>query len=396
VSTSTFEPSPAEQAAAAVTLELTGSNARQTGTQLHRVDEEPEPPSATTVEANATVLPSPSPYSQPSVSPFSQLSHNPEGDSEASHPQPWLNGDEDSSPVERNGRVMRETMTDVQQAIEQLGRGRGPLDGRSLSFASSRDDYTDRGSETEGSEFDPDAEMEGDDEGTGWHKEARQKLAEKARRAAQRKERESRTMSAAIRVVSPPIDVEMSDESEDEEDAHPGHGHNVIQHSPSNEPNHGHQRAHSDIAEESGEDDAQSAVVPPSAEDASEPTATATRATFPTIYPPPEASEPAQQRLSAIYPEVEQLGGRSSESSSTAGQGPSLPTPVTPMSRPAEIPGSVILDLPVHLIPRLHLRPSPRRPLLKPPAPQLEILLLVFRHLPHLLRQADCSSSNRR
>ncbi|EIN11034.1 hypothetical protein PUNSTDRAFT_142897 [Punctularia strigosozonata HHB-11173 SS5] len=349
---STVEPSPAEQAAAAATVHLNNSSIRQVGTQLHPVDEEPEPPSATTVDANPTASPSPSPYSQPSASPFSQPTTSPfsqpspsandaydgYADSEASQSRPWLHGEaDDTSPVEQNGRVMRETMTDVQKAIEQLGRGHGPMDSRSFSFASSREDYTDRGSETEGSEFDPDAETEGDDEGTGWHKEARQKLAEKARKAALRKERESRTMSVAVRMISPPIDVEMSDESEEEDEGHTAHHRLNLVESPSDGRPFGHQRSHSVIAEESGEDEGQSATVLPKNEGTPEPTATATQTTFPTIYPPPQASAPVQKRLSAIYPEVEQLGGHSSETFTTATPGNSIPTPVTPVSGPSEV-----------------------------------------------------------
>ncbi|KAH9854887.1 hypothetical protein C2E23DRAFT_816005 [Lenzites betulinus] len=113
-----------------------------------------------------------------------------------------------------NGDVMmRATMTDVQKAIEQLGRN--DRDGaRSFSFASSHGDYSER-SETE-TEDDHDADTEDD---AGWHKDARAKLAERAQR--ENEQRQAREAEEQPRPMIPPIDVEVSDESDAEDDEAP-------------------------------------------------------------------------------------------------------------------------------------------------------------------------------
>lgn len=123
--------------------------------------------------------------------------------------------------------MMKATMTDVQKAIEQLGRNHGTSfvqeddhDARSFSFASTRtggEDFTD-------TDFDMDADEERDDGewvGSGDHKDARMKLAEKARKVVekQKKEREEEERAVELeRSVAPPIEVELSDESEGEDD----------------------------------------------------------------------------------------------------------------------------------------------------------------------------------
>ncbi|KAI0638634.1 hypothetical protein C8Q77DRAFT_1092036 [Trametes polyzona] len=114
-----------------------------------------------------------------------------------------------------NGDVMmRATMTDVQKAIEQLGRN--DRDGsRSFSFASSHGDYSER-SETE-TEDDHDADAEED--GMTWHKDARAKLAERAQR--ENEQRQAREAEEQPRAMIPPIDVEVSDESDGEDDEAP-------------------------------------------------------------------------------------------------------------------------------------------------------------------------------
>ncbi|EMD40348.1 hypothetical protein CERSUDRAFT_110942 [Gelatoporia subvermispora B] len=116
-----------------------------------------------------------------------------------------------------SGEVMKATLTDVQKAIEQLGRA--DRDGaRSFSFASSQGDYSDR-SERE-SEASADEDAEGD-EAMAWHKGAREKLALRAQLANEQRMREEAEASeppTPLRTVVPPIDVEMSDESEAEED----------------------------------------------------------------------------------------------------------------------------------------------------------------------------------
>ncbi|KAF8204568.1 hypothetical protein BJ912DRAFT_938742 [Pholiota molesta] len=121
-----------------------------------------------------------------------------------------------------DGEVMKATMTDVQKAIEQLGRGAGGGDGdgaRSFSFASTRD-----GADTD-TDYDL-SDLDGTAEGTNgedWHKSARTKLAAKARRAVEEAEKleamiNTNDGSSIQRSIAPPIEVELSDESEDEGD----------------------------------------------------------------------------------------------------------------------------------------------------------------------------------
>ena len=134
---------------------------------------------------------------------------------------------------------MHATMTDVQKAIEQLGRH--DADGsRSFSFASSRGegdgDWTDRDSAT-----DTDGEVD------GWHLNARQRLAEKSRMVNE----ESAGPSTPMRISAPPIEVELSDESDAEDDELSPH---LYAGSP-------YLRSHPHIPEEE-EDDAQSSIKP--------------------------------------------------------------------------------------------------------------------------------------
>ena len=115
-------------------------------------------------------------------------------------------GDSDNADAE----VMKATMTDVQKAIEQLGRN--DRDGaQSFSFASTRDGDTDR--ETDGTETDGEI-------GEGWHRSARDKLAEQARKVVEAQAAEEAREAPEVhrRTGAPPIDVEMSDESEADED----------------------------------------------------------------------------------------------------------------------------------------------------------------------------------
>ena len=136
-----------------------------------------------------------------------------------------------STPRIIDGEVMHATMTDVQKAIEQLGRHDG--DGsRSFSFASSHGDgdgdWTDRDSAT-----DTDGEID------GWRLNARQRLAENSRMINE----DSVGPSAPMRISAPPIEVELSDESgaEDDERTSP------------------YPRKHPHIPEE-GEDDSQTSI----------------------------------------------------------------------------------------------------------------------------------------
>lgn len=116
---------------------------------------------------------------------------------------------------------MKATMTDVQKAIEQLGKGRSLTDdnddgARSFSFASTRE-----GGETETDiEYDM-SDVDGVDstQGESYHKDTRMKLAEKARRAIEEaKKLEDLMKGTPPRLTVPPVEVEVSDESEGEGD----------------------------------------------------------------------------------------------------------------------------------------------------------------------------------
>ena len=119
---------------------------------------------------------------------------------------------------------MKATMTDVQKAIEQLGRHDVGEDGdgaRSFSFASTRD-----GENTENSDTDFDlsdfegTEINGND-GEDWHKGARRKLAAKAKEAVEEAEKLEAMMGDnenGKRTIAPPIEVDFSDESEVEDE----------------------------------------------------------------------------------------------------------------------------------------------------------------------------------
>lgn len=123
-----------------------------------------------------------------------------------------------------DGEMMKATMTDVQKAIEQLGRGGvGGEDQRSFSFASTRDGHASE-SETDFDLSDLEGGTDGADGTEDWHKNARRKLAAKARRAVEEAEKLEAMMagngdaSSVRRAVAPPIEVELSDESEAEDE----------------------------------------------------------------------------------------------------------------------------------------------------------------------------------
>ena len=126
----------------------------------------------------------------------------------------------DAQAAAGDGEMMKATLTDVQKAIEQLGRNRADGDGgRSFSFASTRDGGTE--SETDFDLSDIDNQDDAGAQGEDWRKGARRKLAEKARKAvedAQRLEAMMANGGGERRSTAPPIDVELSDESEDEGD----------------------------------------------------------------------------------------------------------------------------------------------------------------------------------
>jgi SAM domain (Sterile alpha motif) len=129
---------------------------------------------------------------------------------------------------------MRATLTDVQQAIEQLGH-KDDFDGsQSFTFSSTRDDSTDH-------EMDHDTDADAD--GQDWHRGARQKLAEKAKKAVEEQAaRDAADGRMPMRSTIPPINVEVSDDSGDEEDG------------PSGGPSPNGRRHHSHILEEEEED----------------------------------------------------------------------------------------------------------------------------------------------
>jgi hypothetical protein len=125
----------------------------------------------------------------------------------------------DAQAAAGDGEMMKATLTDVQKAIEQLGRNRVDGDGgRSFSFASTRDGGTESETDFDLSDIDNQDDIA---QGEDWHKGARRKLAEKARKAvedAQRLEAMMASGGGERRSTAPPIDVELSDESEDEGD----------------------------------------------------------------------------------------------------------------------------------------------------------------------------------
>ena len=170
-----------------------------------------EAPSAPTGEPEITSIASPQPK-QPTAT-FLSGHHDDEGDMEGP----------DSGDMQGNGdEVMKATMTDVQRAIEQLGRG--GVDGEgSFTFASSHGGDT----ETDDTDFEmSDTDRANDVNGAqDWHKGARTKLAERARKAVEDAEKfealstGNGSSSGTGRVVSPPpIQAELSDESDDEGD----------------------------------------------------------------------------------------------------------------------------------------------------------------------------------
>ncbi|KAI0340826.1 hypothetical protein BDW22DRAFT_1359658 [Trametopsis cervina] len=124
--------------------------------------------------------------------------------------------DEHRRTLSQGEQDMEATLTDVQRAIEQLGRAD---DRRSFSYSSSHGGDTDRSeTETEGEAGDTD-----DEAATNWHRDARQRLAMRAQQ--QNEERQKRESGGSapmtpLRVSAPPIDVELSDESEDEHELH--------------------------------------------------------------------------------------------------------------------------------------------------------------------------------
>ena len=249
-----------------------------------------------------------------------------------------------------DGEVKKATMTDVQKAIEQLGRGRATgEDGdgaRSFSFASTKD-----GGDTETyTDFDfSDVEAPLEANGEDWHKNARRKLADKARMALESAQKLEQMMSEK-ELRRPPIDVELSDESDIEDDFtrvskfHRNHPHIMEE-------------------DENEEAEADSHKVPPAAESERPSTfvnqvflpakdetdvPTATKSSFPFFSSPPPAVDPG--------PEQEPEKRISSRAKS------SYATPASPTSAgvlPPPMPETKRSSVPVQGTPIVNGLPSP-------------------------------------
>lgn len=122
-------------------------------------------------------------------------------------PQP-IHAASDQTQQPGTATVLHATMTDIQEAIEQLGVRPDSAGGgsRSFSFASTKDDTV------------TDDDYDGVDEtefATGWSKDARSRLAANA---AKQQTAINNAREAALH--QPPIEVELSDESEDDGEQH--------------------------------------------------------------------------------------------------------------------------------------------------------------------------------
>ncbi|PPQ92793.1 hypothetical protein CVT25_003904 [Psilocybe cyanescens] len=208
----------------------------------------------------------------------------------------------------RDGEVMKATMTDVQKAIEQLGRGAaGGEDGdgaRSFSFASTRDGADTETDETDFDLSDVDGAAGGAQDGEDWHRNARAKLAAKARRAVAEAEKleamlASNDPSGARRALAPPIEVELSDESEDEGDFtrsskfqrdHPYILEEDENDEAGSEPSHKKEQSSTATQRSSTIEDHN--IIAPPRDETDVPTATAAQLSFPVFSPPP----PVQQQ----------------------------------------------------------------------------------------------------
>ncbi|EPQ58889.1 hypothetical protein GLOTRDRAFT_135903 [Gloeophyllum trabeum ATCC 11539] len=245
----------------------------------------PAPPAASVSPPHSSAAPPAPAPATGSSSALQTLSEEPE--STAASPPATTNGNH-TRAASQGEEVMRATMTDVQQAIEQLGRS--DRDGaRSFSFASTREgDVTDRESESE-------AMLESDAEGENWHKDARQRLAEQARRANERAAAAEAAQLESLRASGPPIEAEMSDESEDEDEGSPDlrrHSHITEEDEEDTGPAIMAIIANS-VAEEAPSMSSHELYLPPTDENEAQ-TATARRTSFPVIYPPIQASTSAE------------------------------------------------------------------------------------------------------
>jgi SAM domain (Sterile alpha motif) len=168
------------------------------------------PPASVPSSSGPADNPPSSAASPPSIE-QAQLQSRPE---DSSHSDPTDNAAPNRTTTGTNGEVMRATLTDVQKAIEQLGH-KDDFDGsQSFTFSSSHEDSTDQ---------ETDHDTDADANGQGWHKGARQKLAEKAKKAVEElAARDAAEGRMPVRSTAPPINVEMSDDSGDEADGPSG------------------------------------------------------------------------------------------------------------------------------------------------------------------------------
>jgi len=115
--------------------------------------------------------------------------------------------------------VMKATIANVQKAIEQLGRGGMTGDDgdgtRSFSFASTRDGH---GMKTDMNFDFRDVEAPLELNGEDWQKNAWLKLVDEARMALESAQK-LEEMTSEKELQKPPIDIELSDESDAENNA---------------------------------------------------------------------------------------------------------------------------------------------------------------------------------
>jgi hypothetical protein len=265
-------------------------------------------PQVASTSSTSTILPSlteePENESSLRTTPTIQLNGQDHHDTESTdghHPGDTTHATSSSSITEGGGPVMQATLTDVQAAIDQLGRNRD--DNRSISFVSERD-FTENETDTDDpSEWgDGNGNVDSSGAGEAWHKGAREKLAEKARKALEEAEKMEKmideqqrqhTLGMGLgwqRLVAPPIEVEMSDESEDDEEDDQEELRRRL----------GSEGSYDDIPEEdepeeeNTRDYTQDITIPEFDEDASK-TATNASFTLPSSSPPPFPQSPPQQ-----------------------------------------------------------------------------------------------------
>ncbi|THV03340.1 hypothetical protein K435DRAFT_775024 [Dendrothele bispora CBS 962.96] len=272
---------------------------------------------------------------------------------QADPPAIYINGASTSSP---DGEMMRATMTDVQKAIEQLGRPRSNSvdEDKSLdySFASSvhnTDTENENEREHEGGDDDTDTDFDMDEKDVDpaeWHKGARRRLAEKARKAVEEAEKLEAMMGMGMggpgnRSSAPPIAVELSDESEGEEDELEDEGDFTKSSS--------YFRRHSRIPEEDEEDEDSTSrdqreeeheLTVPERDETEAQTATATRSTFGAATDTTATSngtteaEPVSNGRSLPTPVSPGFALSPSPSTSTVTATPTQATPVPPSPAP--------------------------------------------------------------